>query len=176
VPVDAHFVGFMQLSPVTDAQYAEFAKRHLVDYAEQLTRAGEVTKEESLAAARKRLHGLLADELRINGHQFFVARSRILKPNIGWVWVSPAPTFLGRKREGARWLSQLTVDPAVRGRGWSRALLHATEQHLLELGVEQLWVRVFDWNTAARTLYDEQGYELVERFGKDSHLRKRLGP
>jgi len=164
----------MHLTPVTDAQYAEFSKRQLVEYAEQLTLAGEVTKEESLAAARKRLHGLLADELRINGHQFFVARSAILKPNIGWVWVSPAPAFLGRKRDAARWLSQLTVEATVRGRGWSRALLEATEQHLVERGVEQLWVRVFDWNTAARALYDEHGYELVERFGKDSHLRKTL--
>jgi len=164
----------MHLTPVTDAQYAEFSKRHLVDYAEQLTLAGEVPKAESLAVARKRLHGLLADELRINGHQFYVARSRILKPTIGWVWVSPAPAFLGRKRGSSRWLSQLTVDRAVRGHGWSRALLEATEQHLIELGVEQLWVRVFDWNTAARALYDEHGYELVERFGKDSHLRKQL--
>jgi GNAT superfamily N-acetyltransferase len=164
----------MHLSLVTDAQYAEFTKRHLVDYAEQLTLAGEVTKEESLTVARQRLRGLLADELRINGHQFFVARSAILKPSIGWVWISPAPAFLGRKRDSARWLSQLTVEKAVRGRGWSRALLDATERHLVELGVEQLWVRVFDWNTAARAMYDEHGYELVERFGKDSHLRKQL--
>jgi ribosomal protein S18 acetylase RimI-like enzyme len=164
----------MHLTPVDDAEYADFTKRHVVDYANQLTRAGEAMEAESLAAARDRLGGLLADELRTNGHLFFVARSAIVKPRIGWVWVAPAPAFLGPHRACSRWLSQLTVEEAVRGRGWGRALLSATERYLAGIGVEQLWLRVFDWNTADRALYDSQGYELVERFPNDSHLRKRL--
>jgi ribosomal protein S18 acetylase RimI-like enzyme len=164
----------MHLTPVDDAEYADFTKRHVVDYAYQLARAGEVAEAESVEAARQRLGGLLADELRAAGHSFFVARSAIVKPRIGWVWVSPAPAFLGPNRVHSRWLSQLTVEEGVRGRGWGRALLTATERHLAEIGVRQLWLRVFDWNTTARALYDSQGYELVERFPTDSHLRKRL--
>jgi GNAT superfamily N-acetyltransferase len=164
----------MHLTPVDDTEYADFAKRQVVEYANQLARAGEVTESESIAVARERCRALLADELRAAGHLFFVARSAILKPRIGWVWVSPAPAFLGPNRDSARWLSQLTVEETVRGRGWGRALLIATERHLTQLGVQQLWLRVFDWNTTARALYVGQGYELVERFANDSHLRKRL--
>ena len=164
----------MKLTPVSDAEYADFANRQVSEHALQLVRAGEVPENESLVAARVRLAALLGDELRPAGHLFFSARSRIVKPRIGWVWVSPAPPFLGAQRERARWLSQLTVEESVRGRGWGRALLNATEQRLSSMGVEQLWLRVFDWNVAARALYDAQGYELVERFANDSHLRKRL--
>jgi ribosomal protein S18 acetylase RimI-like enzyme len=164
----------MRLNPANDSDYADFAQRQVVDYAEQLRRAGEVTESESVALAREHLRALLDDELRAAGHQFLAARSAIVKPRIGWVWISPAPEFLGPISSRTRWLSQLTVEEKVRGRGWGRALLNATERHLMRLGVEQLWLRVFDWNTAARALYDSQGYELVQRFTNDSHLRKRL--
>src|SRR5450432_768424 len=129
----------MHLTPVNDAEYADFSERQVLECAGQLERAGEVTEHDSVAVARDRLRALLADELRANGHQFFVARSAIVKPRIGWVWVSPAPAFLGPSRERTRWLSQLTIEETVRGRGWSRALLNATERHLAQSGVEQLW-------------------------------------
>ncbi|HEY4105978.1 MAG TPA: GNAT family N-acetyltransferase, partial [Polyangiaceae bacterium] len=129
---------------------------------------------ESLVSARVRLAALLADELRSAGHWFFSARSAIVKPRIGWVWLSPAPAFLGANRPRSRWLSQLTIEDTIRGRGWNRALLNATERYLTGIGVEQLWLRVYDWNVAARSLYEAQGYELIERFANDSHLRKVL--
>lgn len=164
----------MHLTPVSDAEYAEFATRHVADYADQLVRAGELSQAESEATVRGMLAGLLADELRTTGHSFFVAHSALLKPRVGWVWLSPAPAFLGPQRRNIRWLSQLTVEDSVRGRGWGRALLTATERHLAAQGVEQLWLRVFDWNTTARALYQAQGYELVERFAVDAHMRKNL--
>ncbi len=164
----------MHLTPVSDTEYAEFAQRQVAEHALTLVRAGEVPEKEGEAAARHVLAALLADELRGQGHSFYVARSRLVRPRIGWVWLSPAPAFLGAHHDRYRWLSQLTIDERVRGRGWNRALLTATERHLSSLGVEQLWLRVFDWNTSARALYDSQGYELVERFAVDAHMRKRL--
>jgi len=164
----------MHLTPISDAEYGEFAERQVAEYALQLVRAGEVPEADSEAAARRMLSGLLADELRSQGHSFFVARSALVKHRIGWVWLSPAPAFLGANHRRYRWLSQLTIEETVRGRGWGRALLSATERHLAAIGVEQLWLRVFDWNTTARALYDAQGYELVERFAVDAHMRKRL--
>lgn len=164
----------MRLTPVEPAEYADFVTRQVADYAEQLVRSGEAAQNDSVALARERLSALRADELRSAGHLFLVARSALIKPRIGWVWISPAPAFLGPDRVRARWLSQLTVEGTVRGHGWGRALLHATERQLLKMGVEQLWLRVFDWNTDARALYDSEGYKLVERFANDAHLCKHL--
>ena len=165
----------VQLIPVTDSEYTEFASQQIVEYARQLERAGEATANDSFAVSRERLADLSADRLRAAGHVFFVARSTLDGARVGWVWLSPAPEFLGPGHKGSRWLSQITVDEPLRRRGWGRAILIAIERHLVAVDVRQLWLRVFDWNTAARALYDSLGYELVRRFPSDAHLRKKLG-
>jgi mycothiol synthase len=76
----------------------------------------------------------------------------------------------------ARWLSQITVREGLRGRGHGRALLAALHQHLALQDVEVLYLRVYDWNTAARRLYATNGYEVVRQFSTDAHLRKYLSP
>jgi ribosomal protein S18 acetylase RimI-like enzyme len=164
----------VQLIQVTDAEYAELASQQIVEYARQLERAGEVSVGDSLAVSQARLVDLSADRLRAAGHVFFVARSARDASRVGWVWLSPAPGFLGPGHDGSRWLSQITVDEPLRGYGWGRAILVAAERHLAAVGVEQLWLRVFEWNTAARALYDSLGYELVRQFPLDAHLRKQL--
>jgi ribosomal protein S18 acetylase RimI-like enzyme len=73
-----------------------------------------------------------------------------------------------------RWLAQITVDEALRGRGYGRALLDALHTFLVERGVRELYLRVYDWNTAARRLYARCGHEVVRQFATDAHLRKRL--
>ncbi len=164
----------VELISVTDSEYAEFASQQIVEYAHQLERAGEVTLGDSLAVSQERLLDLTADRLRAAGHVFFVARSALDASRVGWVWLSPAPEFLGPGHDGSRWLSQLTVDEALRGRGWGRAMLVMVERRLVAVDIGQLWLRVFDWNTAARALYDSLGYELVRQFPTDAHLRKKL--
>jgi GNAT superfamily N-acetyltransferase len=92
----------------------------------------------------------------------------------GWIWLSPAPEFIGSGRDHTRWLSQLTVEELHRGRGWGRAILIATEDHCVSIGVEWIWLRVFNWNQVARRLYTSHGYELANQFATDAHLRMIL--
>ena len=47
-------------------------------------------------------------------------------------------------------------------------------EHERDSGSEEIWLRVFDWNAPARHLYLSHGYELVQKFATDAHLRKRL--
>jgi GNAT superfamily N-acetyltransferase len=162
------------LSPVTDDEYHEIAELQVLETARQLELAGEVPAVESRSEARLRLAELLADELRGAGHDFFVARAPNLAARVGWVWIAPAPSFLGPNQEHTRWLSQITVEEPHRGRGLGRATFVALERHLAQVGVKQLWLRVFDWNTVARSLYDSVGFELVRKFPNDSHLRKQI--
>jgi len=163
-----------RLTLATDAEYAEFAALQLKEYARQLVRAGEVAAEDGAAAAAERLQDLLADRLRPIGHTFFVATPAQGSFRIGWVWLSPAPEFIGSGRDQTRWLSQLTVEELHRGRGWGRAILTATEQHCVSIGVVWIWLRVFNWNQVARRLYTSHGYELANQFATDAHLRKIL--
>ena len=61
----------IRLVPLTDAEYAEFAAQQVLEYANQLVRAGEVPTESGVSTARERLDDLLADRLRTTGHDFF---------------------------------------------------------------------------------------------------------
>jgi ribosomal protein S18 acetylase RimI-like enzyme len=162
------------LRPLTDEEYADFAERQVAEYGLQNVNAGEWRPEDAPARAREVLADLLADRLRGAGHAFLKGVTAD-GMGVGWLWVAPAPGFLGPDRERTRWLSQITVDEALRGRGFGRALLEALHARLSAEGVEELWLRVFDWNTAARCLYSALGYEVVREFTTDAHMRKRLG-
>lgn len=166
--------GAVQLVPCSDPEYVEFASAQVVEYARQLVQAGEASSEEGIATARERLADLAADRLRTAGHDFYVARSTQNATRVGWVWLSPAPHSI--QAHLARWLSQLTVLDTLRGQGWGRAILEALEQHERNRGSEEIWLRVFDWNLAAKQLYLSRGYEVVQKFATDAHLRKRLVP
>ena len=163
-----------RLSPCEDSEYAEFVPLQVLEYARQLVDAGEGAADVSVAIARDRLQDLIADRLRGTGHLFLVARSEHETARIGWVWLSPAPDFLGPGHESTRWLSQLTVEQSYRGQGWGRAILAALEDLEVARGCNELWLRVFAWNLPARRLYESHGYELANQFTSDVHLRKRL--
>ena len=163
-----------RLNPCNDLEYTEFVSLQVVEYARQLMRAGEVTPDRSVITAQERLQELRADRLRLAGHDFLVARSASDGSRVGWVWLSPATEFLGPSRTSARWLSQLTVEENCRGHGWGRAILVALEDHEAARGSDEIWLRVFDWNTVARHLYASHGYELTKQYVTDAHFRKRL--
>ena len=161
-----------RLIACSDIEYAEFAAQQVAEYAWQLVQAGEVPSHEGLSTAQERLADLAADRLRSAGHDFLVAISAPGAVRVGWVWLSPAPD---PSRAGRiRWLSQLTVLTPHRGQGWGHAILRELEQHELDRGSEEIWLRVFDWNVAAKHLYISHGYELVQQFMTDAHLRKHL--
>lgn len=164
-----------QLAFLDDAEYADFAERQVVELASQSINASEWTTEEAPGRAREALAELLADNLRGDGHAFLKG-TRSDGTTVGWMWVAPAPKFLGDDRERMRWLSQITVDEAQRRRGYGRALLETLHQWLEVQGVEELWLRVYNWNQAARRLYARTGYEVVRQFPTDAHLRRRLNP
>ncbi len=164
----------IRLVLLDDAEYADFSEQQVIEHARQKVQAGEWTAEEALGCAREALAGLLADTLRVAGHLFFKG-VRAEGTCVGWVWVAPAPDFLGDDCERKRWLSQITVDEAQRERGYGRALLAVLHHWLEAQGVEELWLRVYNWNDAARRLYAKAGYEVVRQFPTDAHLRKRLG-
>jgi GNAT superfamily N-acetyltransferase len=163
----------VQLIHCTDREYAEFAPLQVAEYARQLVRAGEAEAEGGLAEARRRLDDVVNDRLRAASHTFLVARSTFDGVPVG-LWISPAPAFLGAGHERTCWLSQVTVDEPLRRQRWGSAILTALDDYAAAIGVEEIRLRVFDWNVGARRLYESQGYELANQFATDAHLRKRL--
>ena len=170
----------MTLVPMTDPEYAEFAEAQVAEHARQRMNAGEWTPDEAAYLARQGTEDLRSDALRGTGHVFYrgvdAAGSRV-----GWLWIAPGTMpFLDRygpvDRSRVRWLGQITVEEPLRGRGYGRGVLDALHRLLESEGVTDLYLRVYDWNDAARRLYVGAGYEVVAQFPTDAHMRRRLGP
>ena len=174
----ARVVPPLSLLPLTDPEYRDFAERQVAESARQRVEAGEWTLMDAHQRARVEQADLLADRLRDQGHTFLKGVHAAEGVLVGWLWVGPGPMFLERYgvRDLARvrWLSQITVRDELRGRGYGQALLAALHEHLAAEGVDVLYLRVYDWNTAARRLYTRSGYEVVHQFATDAHLRKHL--
>jgi len=168
------------LVPMTDAEYAEFAEAQVAEHARQRVNAGEWTLDEAVARARQDTEDLRSDALRGAGHAFY-AGVDAAGARVGWLWIAPGTLpFLDRygvaNLSRVRWLGQITVEESLRGRGYGRALLDALHRRLASEGVFELYLRVYDWNDAARRLYAGSGYEVVAQFPTDAHMRRRLGP
>src|SRR4051812_5306805 len=98
----------LALTPLHSAEYAEFAESHVHEYARQHVNAAEWEADGAIDHARSELKELLNDSLRAVGHLFFKAVDQNAK-RVGWIWIAPAPEFLGPGHERTRWLSQITV-------------------------------------------------------------------
>ena len=163
----------LELVPLNDAEYLDFAQQQLVETARQRVKGGDWQEAEALDLSRASLTDLLSDSLRVAGHMFLKGVDTS-GTRVGWLWVSPAPEFLGENRDRKRWLSQITVESHLRHRGYGRALLAALHHRLEEQGVEELWLRVYHWNETAIRLYETTGYDEIKRFPTDSHMRRRI--
>ncbi|MFB1064030.1 N-acetyltransferase family protein [Natrinema sp. H-ect4] len=78
-------------------------------------------------------------------------------------------------------LSNIYVEPAVRGRGIGTALLEAAEESVAERGADELLLEVMADNEAARRFYRRQGYDefrvtmsrsLEDRKENDTHSKE----
>ena len=159
----------VRLLAVTDAQYREFARAQVIEYAREKALAGDWPEGEATERSRREHAELLADRLRPAGHRFF-AIVDLDGRALGWIWEGPAP--LGRRVEGQRWLYQITLDESVRGRGIGRAALVALEAILAREGIRSLQLHVFRWNTIALELYRSAGYTPVCEGSSDLNLVK----
>jgi ribosomal-protein-alanine N-acetyltransferase len=64
----------------------------------------------------------------------------------------------------------IAVDPAYRGRGWSRNLLLTHLGHLAGRGVRTIFLEVEENNDPARRLYERTGFSVVGR--RESYYRQ----
>lgn len=167
----------IKLLPLTDAERADFAERQVEEVAREHENAGEWSAAEAPSLARTQCSDLLADVLRDAGHVFYKGVDST-GARVGWLWVAPAPaiieSYAGHDLSAVRWLAQVTVAETLRGRGYGLALMQALHQRLAAEGVVEVYLRVYDWNEAARRLYARRGYEVVRQFATDAHMRRRL--
>ncbi len=79
----------------------------------------------------------------------------------------PAGTFTAARR--ALYIHQIGVDPGVRRRGIGRALVQAVEREATAMGVQQVALDTWSFNTTAQAFFTGCGYEIY-----NVRMRRRL--
>jgi len=64
---------------------------------------------------------------------------------------------------GSYYISGVAIEPSLRGRGMGRVLLSHAYRRAAELGCRSVSLIVFDANVRARTLYEREGFQVVDR-------------
>lgn len=162
----------VSLEPVTPEEYRGFVEAQVREFADQKVRAGHWQPAESQTLARHVIEGSLPHEGPTEGHRIWKAVDG-RGERVGWIWVGPPPVKT-LNLPTRRWLYQITVEPAERRQGYGRAMLEAVEQLLASEGVRDLYLNVFRWNTAARSLYDSSGYNVVYDGDTETGMKKSL--
>ena len=162
----------VRLIPVSSEEYDEFVKEQIVEFAEQKVRAGHWRPEVASELSRHAVESFLPKGGPSERHRVYRAVDESNR-GVGWIWVGPPPVRL-LNLPTRRWLYQITVDAHLRGKGYGRAMLAATEQLVSGEGVQELYLNVFRWNSVARALYDSAGYEVVHDGETETGLRKAL--
>jgi ribosomal protein S18 acetylase RimI-like enzyme len=162
------------LIPLTEDERETFLHEEVADYADQQVRDAGWPREGALERARAEITPVFERELAdavASGDRLWSAKSAEGQ-SVGWLWVKPIDGA------GARtvFLEQITVAASCRRQGYGGAMLAAMEELLTADGEEELQLRVFVANQAARRLYAAAGYEQVEHDGRRVSLRKRLQP
>ena len=155
------------------SEHADFVDRQIREFADEKVRAGHWRREEALNLSRDAVTGVLPKGGPGAGHRVFKGLDGSGQ-RVGWVWLGPPPKEMGLRN--VEWLYQITVEDILRGQGYGRALLRATEDLLSSEGVEALYLNVFDWNRVARSLYESTGYVVHYDGGTELGMHKRLRP
>jgi len=160
------------LIPVSRSEYDAFVKEQIHEFADQKVRAGHWRAEEAAELSRHAVESFLPKGGPSESHRVYRAVDESNR-GVGWIWVGPPPVRL-LNLPTRRWLYQITVDAHLRGKGYGRAMLAATEQLVSREGAREIYLNVFRWNLIARALYDSAGYEVVHESETETGMRKAL--
>ncbi len=141
------------LRPLLADEFGAWLRRSAGEYAGDLESqgmpVGDAERQANEGMAASFPGGVLAE-----GHEVMhiVAESDVV---VGYLWI-------GRDLShdlGAWWVWDIVIDADKRGRGLGRAAMIAGEQLARSQGAQSLGLSVFDFNSAARGLYESLGYE-----------------
>lgn len=156
---------------LTPAERARFLEDEVHRYAESKSEAGYWTREEAPARSRREIEALVGDAPDARGHRFFKGID-VRGREVGWVWIGPIPGDEANVR--SRWLFQILVREDLRGQGFGRGLLRATEDRIRADGYREFRLNVWAWNRVALALYTSSGYEVAARDDRSLEMRKSL--
>ncbi|QTE29572.1 GNAT family N-acetyltransferase [Pengzhenrongella sicca] len=88
----------------------------------------------------------------------------------GYLWIGPDAS----NDRAAWWVWDISIDPGRRGQGLGRATLLRGLAYARDQGARSIGLRVFEFNAAARGLYESLGFEPTSTGSGSIRMRKDL--
>ncbi|RYV51119.1 GNAT family N-acetyltransferase [Pengzhenrongella frigida] len=124
------------------------------EYHGDLIRAGKSPEQADVAASQS-FEEYFPGGVPAPGHHVFDVLAD--DEPVGYVWIGPQTS--GDPQDW--WLWDIAIDDRHRGRGLGRAAVELAEAEAVRRGARSLGLKVFGFNTAARSLYESLGYDTV---------------
>lgn len=145
-------VRLIPMSPDQFCVYRNFAEGA---YADNIAKAGMLPESEALEKAAADFDQLLPDGLETANQVFWTALDA--DEEVGMLWLAFTEKSDGLHAFGYDFL----VTTELRRQGYGRAIMAAAEEACRERGVVEVGLSVFGFNSGARALYEQMGFEVT---------------
>lgn len=135
----------------------------IAGYADEIVASGSMPAEAALEKARGDTRTQLPDGLDTQGQ--FIFRLVADDQPVGWLWLAAR----SQANADMAWVNLVEVDEAFRGRGYGRQAMLLAEAEAQSRGIAEIGLNVHGSNTAARSLYESLGYQVMTQ-----QMRKAL--
>ena len=146
----------IQLVPMTQAEFDTFLEHDIRTYAQANTQAGYWDQTSALEKSRREHKRLLPDGLKTRDHFLYIIRNDERR-QVGVVWMK---IDLSSQKKPSGIIFDLEIDPPYQHKGYATQAMHELEKIALGLGLVQLSLHVFAYNTVAHKLYEKLGYTI----------------
>jgi GNAT superfamily N-acetyltransferase len=144
----------IRLIPMSDLQYDDFWARCLLNYAQDLARAGNVEPDQAMKKAESQVDQLLPEGRDTPGHYFVSIHDEERDVDVGFLWYGVREGDPGRPV----FIYDFFVFEKYRRQGYGTQALQALEEAVLALGLDRIVLHVFGHNHPAQALYRKLGY------------------
>jgi len=148
----------IDLVPMTQEDFLDFAEEGVPAYAADKVKSGEWAKEEALGLAGKAFEKLLPQGLATPHNLLFTIRDSAVHVTVGKLWI--AVQDRGSKR--IAYIYDVSIKPEHQRRGYATRAFAALEEKVRALGLSGIAVHVFGHNAPARALYEKLGYQPTD--------------
>ena len=145
----------IKLVPMTAAEYQDYVKGAVVNYAEEQVRAGSWPSEGATERAKQAFDVLLPEGRETADQSLNMVVDAVSSEHVGILWYGIRDEAAGKFVA----LFDFEIFESHRRRGYAKQALDALEQVAAEHGIGRIALHVFGHNTAARALYRKAGYE-----------------
>ncbi|MCX6405744.1 MAG: GNAT family N-acetyltransferase [Propionibacteriales bacterium] len=153
----------VRLVPMTAEQFPAYRELAEREYAENIVAAGMMPEAEARRKAAEDFASSLPDGVDTADHELWTAWDG--DHEVGMLWLGFSERSDGLFAFGYDFL----VTSDRRRQGYGRAIMEAAEQVCRDRGVVEVGLSVFGFNSGARSLYEQMGFEVTIL-----QMRKRL--